>query len=201
MRTAFATDFPVVAAAKPGPNATRDALLDRGVRYLDRAHSTPVRNANLDSEVAAAYQQFGILQENTADPKAGGREAAVQTYQKASAVLVTLAAENPDDARARERLEMVNQRIVALGGQAVSIGSGRERSACTRCGSARAREGAGTCGCPQSSASNQTCSAGSSEVPAAAPVPLRLPPRRLPAAPRRARGACRPQSARISTIA
>ena len=120
VRTAFATDFPVVASAKPGPDATRDALLDRGVRYLDRAHSAPVRNANLDSEVAAAYQQFGIFQENTADPKAGGREAAVQTYQKASAVLVTLAAENPDDARARERLEMVNQRIVALGGQAVS---------------------------------------------------------------------------------
>jgi eukaryotic-like serine/threonine-protein kinase len=120
VRTAFATDFPAVVAAKPGPSATRDALLDRGVRYLDRARSTPVRNPNLDSEVAAAYQQFGILQENTADPKAGGRDAAVKTYQKASAVLVTLAAENPDDARARERLEMVNQRIVALGGQAAS---------------------------------------------------------------------------------
>jgi serine/threonine protein kinase len=117
VRTAFATDFPAVVAASPGPSATRDALLDRGVRYVDRAHSTPVRNANLDSEVAAAYQQFGILQENTGDPKAGGREAAVKTYQKASAVLVVLAAENPDDARARDRIAMVNQRIVALGGQ------------------------------------------------------------------------------------
>jgi hypothetical protein len=120
VRTAFATDFPAVVAAKPGPNAARDALLDRGVHYLDRAHSTPVRSANLDTEVAEAYQQFGILQENTADPKAGGREAAVKTYQKASEVLVVLAAENPDDARARDRLAMVNQRIVALGGQAVS---------------------------------------------------------------------------------
>jgi hypothetical protein len=61
------------------------------------------------------------LQENTADPKAGGHEAAVKTYQKASAVLVTLAAENPDDARAKERLETVNQRIVALGGQPAKI--------------------------------------------------------------------------------
>jgi hypothetical protein len=120
VRTAFATDFPAVVAAKPGPNAARDALLDRGVHYLDRAHSTPVRSANLDTEVAEAYQQFGILQENTVDPKAGGREAAVKTYQKASEVLVVLAAENPDDARARDRLAMVNQRIVALGGQAVS---------------------------------------------------------------------------------
>jgi eukaryotic-like serine/threonine-protein kinase len=120
VKTAFATDFPAVVAAKPGPNAARDALLDRGVRYLDRAHSTPVRSANLDTEVAAAYQQFGILQENTADPKAGGREAAVKTYQKASEVLVVLAAENPGDAGARDRLAMVNQRIVALGGQAVS---------------------------------------------------------------------------------
>jgi len=120
VKTAFATDFPAVVAAKPGPNAARDALLDRGVRYLDRAHSTPVRSANLDTEVAEAYQQFGILQENTADPKAGGRDTAVKTYRKASEVLVVLAAENPDDARARDRLAMVNQRIVALGGQAVS---------------------------------------------------------------------------------
>lgn len=120
VKTAFATDFPAVVAAKPGPNAARDALLDRGVRYLDRAHSTPVRSSNLDTEVAEAYQQFGILQENTADPKAGGRQAAVKTYQKASEVLVVLAAENPDDARARDRLAMVNQRIVALGGQAVN---------------------------------------------------------------------------------
>jgi eukaryotic-like serine/threonine-protein kinase len=121
VRTAFARDFPVVVAAKPGPSASRDALLDRGVRYVERAHSIPARSANLDSEVAAAYQQFGILQENTADPKAGGREAAVKTYQKASAVLVVLAAENPDDARARDRLAMVNQRIVALGGQTASV--------------------------------------------------------------------------------
>ena len=121
VRTAFATDFPAVVAAKPGPSVSRDALLDRGVRYVERAHSTPARSANLDSEVAAAYQQFGILQENTADPKAGGREAAVKTYQKASAVLVTLAAQNPDDVRARERLEAVNQRIVALGGPPVTV--------------------------------------------------------------------------------
>ncbi|HEV8415272.1 MAG TPA: serine/threonine-protein kinase [Bryobacteraceae bacterium] len=121
VRTAFATDFPAVVAAKPGPSASRDALLDRGVRYVERAHAAPVRSANLDSEVAAAYQQFGILQENTADPKSGGRAAAVKTYQKASAVLVTLAAENPDDARARERLASINEHIVALGGQAVSV--------------------------------------------------------------------------------
>jgi hypothetical protein len=121
VRTAFEKDFPVVAAAKPGPNASHDALLDRGVHYIERAHSTaPVKNSNLDSEVAAAYQTFGILQENTADPKAGGRQAAVKTYQKASVVLVALAAENPDDAAAKQRLAAVNQRIVTLGGEAPS---------------------------------------------------------------------------------
>ena len=200
VRTAFATDFPVVAAAKPGPNAARDALLDRGVRYVERAHSTPVRNANLDSEVAAAYQQFGILQENTADPKAGGREAAVKTYQKASAVLVTLAAENPDDARARERLETVNQRIVALGGQPVSVVPAESAPAVPDVARARAREGAGTCGCPQSSACTQTCSACSSEVPAAGAGGRCAGPR---AGAGRARDplVCRPRSARISTIA
>ncbi|MGH9591458.1 MAG: serine/threonine-protein kinase, partial [Bryobacteraceae bacterium] len=119
VRTAFATDFPVVVAAKPGPSASRDALLDRGVHYIERAHSTaPIKNSNLDSEVAAAYQEFGILQENTADPKAGGRQAAVQTYQKASVVLVALAAENPNDAGIQARLATVNQKIVALGGEA-----------------------------------------------------------------------------------
>ncbi len=118
VRTAFAKDFPDVVAAKPGPNPDRDALLDRGVHYIERAHTTaPAKSPELDSQVAAAYQEFGILQENTADPKTG-HEAAVKTYQKASTVLVTLAAENPNDASVQERLAMVNQKIVALGGEA-----------------------------------------------------------------------------------
>jgi hypothetical protein len=118
VRAAFAKDFPVVVAAKPGPNKDRDALLDRGVHYIERAHTTaPAKSPELDSQVAAAYQEFGILQENTADPKTG-HEAAVKTYQKASTVLVTLAAENPNDASVQERLAMVNQKIVALGGEA-----------------------------------------------------------------------------------
>jgi hypothetical protein len=117
VRTSFEKDFPAIVAAKPGPDASRDALLNRGVHYLDRAHATPVKDSHLDSEVAAAYQQFGILQENTADPKAHGREDAVKTYQKASTVLAVIASENPDDVAARERLAMVNQRITALGGE------------------------------------------------------------------------------------
>ena len=49
------------------------------------------------------------MQENTGDPKAGSRDAAVKTYQKASEVLVALAAENPDDARA-----IINKVLLAL---------------------------------------------------------------------------------------
>jgi len=121
VRNAFETEFPAVVAAKPGPNPARDTLLDRGVRYLDRARALPVRDAGLDSEVAAAYQQFGVLQENTADSKAGGRDAAVKTYQKAASVLAALAAEHPEDTRSRDRFAAVNQRIQVLGGQTVTV--------------------------------------------------------------------------------
>ncbi len=117
VRTAFEKDFPAVVAAKPGPSPSRDALLDRGIHYVERAHTTtPANSPELDSQVAAAYQEFGILQENTADPKTG-HEAAVKTYQKASFVLANLAAENPNDASVQERLAMVNQKIVSLGGE------------------------------------------------------------------------------------
>jgi predicted Ser/Thr protein kinase len=124
LRTAFQTDFPVVAAGT-APKPERDALLGRGVRYLDRVHAASSAPA-LDSEVATAYQQFGLLQENTmdaksGDSKSGGRQAAAQTYQKASEVLVSLSAANPDDAKAKEQLAMVNERIVALGGQPAAI--------------------------------------------------------------------------------
>ena len=102
MKKAFATDYKAIAARK----VENDALMKRAVRYLDRV---PLADSQLGVEVADAYQQLGVLQEN--------REAAVATYQKA---VLTLA-KYPEDGKARERLVMVRESVEKLGGKLAEV--------------------------------------------------------------------------------
>jgi serine/threonine protein kinase len=113
---AFGAQFAAVAANGSAAPQQRDALLDRGVRYLDRVKSSAPPDPGLGIQLADAYQRLAVLQINaagSAKPAAG-----LKTYQKAAAVLSDVSAQNPDDVRARERLAMVNQQIKALGGAA-----------------------------------------------------------------------------------
>ncbi len=98
LKKAFATDYKAIAARK----IENDALMKRAVRYLDRV---PLADSQLGVEVADAYQQLGVLQEN--------REAAVATYQKAALTL----AKYPEDDKARERLVTVRESVEKLGGK------------------------------------------------------------------------------------
>jgi hypothetical protein len=113
---AFGTQFAAVAANGAAAPQQRDALLDRGVRYLDRVKSSAPADPALGIQLADAYQRLAVLQINaagSAKPAAG-----LKTYQKAAAVLSDVSAQNPDDVRARERLAMVNLQIKNLGGTA-----------------------------------------------------------------------------------
>jgi serine/threonine protein kinase len=102
-KTAFATDY----AASPD----HDALLAKGIRYLDTVRAVAPANPSLNAEVGDAYQQLGNLQEQT--PRSG---AALSTYQKAASTL----ANAPDTAPAKQNLATVNARIQALGGTSAS---------------------------------------------------------------------------------
>ncbi len=102
LKKAFATDYKAIAARK----IENDALMKRAVRYLDRV---PLADSQLGVEVADAYQQLGVLQEN--------REAEVASYQKAALTL----AKYPEDGKARERLVMVRESVEKLGGKLAEV--------------------------------------------------------------------------------
>ena len=114
LKKAFASDFTAAVASHPGPSPERDALLERGVRYLDRLRVSSPPDAGLGLELADAYQQLALLRENTAGPS--GRQAALETYGKASEVLGGVCAAYPDNAAAKQRLERVNARLTAMKG-------------------------------------------------------------------------------------
>ncbi len=114
LQQAFGARFAAVTAQGSGAPPQRDALLDRGVRYLDRVQSSAPSDPGLGIEIADAYQHLAVLQTSaagTAKPAAG-----LNTYQKAAAVLSSVSGQNPDDARARDQLAKVNQQIRSLGG-------------------------------------------------------------------------------------
>jgi hypothetical protein len=120
LKTALSADFTALAANRAGPLREREALLNRGVRYLDKVRAASQGNTELSLEIADAYQQLGLLQETTAQSNANARPDAVRTYQKAADVLGGCAA-TPDGAMARQRLLRVNQRIQNLLGGAARI--------------------------------------------------------------------------------
>jgi serine/threonine protein kinase len=122
LKQAFATDYTAMAARRPGTSPAREALLERGVRYLDHVQSSVPAQAGLGIEIADGYQQLAVLREKTTGSDAASRGAALKTYQKAATVLAGTADANPGDAQAQDRLRAVNQRIQALGGSAVVPG-------------------------------------------------------------------------------
>jgi hypothetical protein len=117
-KKALDTDFAAAVASNPAPNPERTALLDRGIRYLDRLRVSAARDPQLAAEVATTYQQLGFFQQRTEDSSAAGRQAALKTYQKAASVLGDIASAHPDDPSAQQKIAVVSQRIRELGGNA-----------------------------------------------------------------------------------
>jgi predicted Ser/Thr protein kinase len=111
LQKVFGPQFAAVAADATKPRR-RDDLLDRGVRYLDRVKSVSAPDPNLGVQIADAYQAIAVLQENVAEK----HDAGLKTYQKAAAVLTNVSVQNPDDARARQSLANLNQKIKTMGG-------------------------------------------------------------------------------------
>lgn len=108
VRKAFAKEYPAIAARRVGD----DRLLNRAIRYVDRVQATAPGVATLGVEVADAYQQFGLLQENAAAPTPAGRSAALETYRRAAVALASC----PAEGAVLERIAMLRERVEKLGG-------------------------------------------------------------------------------------
>jgi hypothetical protein len=112
LKKAFATDYTALAGRTEHP-AERDALLERGLHYLDRLQNGAGNAPDLTLEVAGAYQQLGVLQENASPQTPATRAIAVATYKKAASLMLQL----PDDAQLRDRIAILRQGIERLGGK------------------------------------------------------------------------------------
>jgi len=115
LKKAFVEQMPTVAAGQPGKTAQHEAMIERGVRYLDRLAAHKSQNTDLALELSDSYQQLAGLEANVIATPAS-RKTAVGTYQKAANVLSKEDGTPSDDARVAERLAMVRKRIESMGG-------------------------------------------------------------------------------------
>jgi serine/threonine protein kinase len=113
LRRAFEQDFAAAWSIRPGFTPERQQLMDRSIRYLDGMRPYCAQDPSLALEVAGAYQQLGIFQDN---PQYGNRNAALGTFNNAIILLNGVAGGNPNDPRVQGQLMFLAGRVRALGG-------------------------------------------------------------------------------------
>ena len=113
LRRAFENDFTAAWSIRPGFTPQRQQLMDRSLRYLDNMRPYCSQDASLALEVAGAYQQIGVFQDN---PQYGNRDSALGTFNHAIVLLNGVAGGNPNDPRVQSQLLFLAARVRALGG-------------------------------------------------------------------------------------
>ena len=113
LRRALERDFEQSWSLRPGFTPERDALMTRSVRYLDSLRPFCAQDPALALEVAGAYQQIGMFQDN---PQYGNPGAAVGTFNNAIFLLNGVSAGNRNDPRVQTQMMFLMGRVRALGG-------------------------------------------------------------------------------------
>jgi len=108
-------------ARRSGHAPELDALLERGIRYLDSVRNTAPSDPQLISEVASAYEELGLLEEKSPYAGPANKQKALSTYQQSAELMGNLVGALPEDPATRERFQALNQRIKDLGGTLVLI--------------------------------------------------------------------------------
>ena len=119
LREAFDKKFAPVLATTAATSAETKSIFAQAARYLDRLSPQAKAAPELGIELAAVYQQTGVLQEKSVRSNPAG-SGAVQSYTKSATLLNQVAAVKPDDPRIGARLAFLNKRITGLGGTAVA---------------------------------------------------------------------------------
>ena len=115
LRQALHSEFAPLAARQTAESPERDAILARGVRYLDKLYEVSKADRRVSLEIADTYQQFGVMQENTMAKAPQSTVIVINTYQKAVLILGGFGVSGPEAEAARRRLADLQARIDALG--------------------------------------------------------------------------------------
>jgi tetratricopeptide (TPR) repeat protein len=96
-----------------GSTAARQALVAQSLKYLDSLAGESADDLVLQAELAAAYEQVGVLQGDSRRPSLGDFRGAIVSLEKAQQIRRRLLEVNPGDAENR-RLLADNLRLLAL---------------------------------------------------------------------------------------
>jgi tetratricopeptide (TPR) repeat protein len=88
----------------PGSTAARKLVLDKALEYLNTLAKDGEPDEDLRLELATAYQKVGDIQGKTGEANTGEAAAAIESYEKAIALLTPMVTAAPADDQARTLL-------------------------------------------------------------------------------------------------
>jgi serine/threonine protein kinase len=95
----------------PGATEARELLLKRALEYLDSLSTEAGDDAELQSELAAAYEKVGDVQGRVNQPSLGDTDASLTSYRKAQIMRENLLAKDSDNIEKRSDLANNYQQI------------------------------------------------------------------------------------------
>lgn len=98
-------------AALPGGTGIRTRLIQRSLQYLDDLAREAAGDANLQRELALAFEKMGDVQGRADGPNLGDTAGALESYRKSAEIRKALVAAHPADAGARHDLALALSRL------------------------------------------------------------------------------------------
>lgn len=114
LANAFVFDVHDAVRELPGSTRARQLIAETGLRFLDSMARNSRGDWELRSELATAYQRVGDVQGNVMGANLGNTHAALESYQKALALLDSLVDHDPANGKAQLDRLVVRQRIGAI---------------------------------------------------------------------------------------
>jgi eukaryotic-like serine/threonine-protein kinase len=97
LATSFVTELDKELERLPGSTPARELLVARVLRYLDGLAKDDIQDRSLQREVAIAYERLADVQGGPKSSNLGNSAGALESYNKALAIFLELAAASPSD--------------------------------------------------------------------------------------------------------
>jgi non-specific serine/threonine protein kinase/serine/threonine-protein kinase len=114
LANSFLFELDDTVAELPGSTRIRASIMERAVRYLDRAAAETGDDAALQRELAAAYMKIGDIQGRPGASNLGKNDDALRSYERARQILSQLARGHPEEIAYQRDLATIHLRISAL---------------------------------------------------------------------------------------
>jgi non-specific serine/threonine protein kinase/serine/threonine-protein kinase len=111
LATSFLFEFHDAIATLPGSTPARLLVVSKALEYLDSLAAEAAGDAELQRELAAAYDRVGDVQGNPGAANLGDIEGAIRSYEKAAAIRQALAGGSAGSLQARVDMAVSTMRI------------------------------------------------------------------------------------------